>query len=87
MKIIIVGCGRIGSGLALSLEKAGHTLSVVDSNPSAFSKLGSAFKGKTVEGVGFDRDVLLKAGIDRADALAAFTSGDEATAVIAELAR
>jgi trk system potassium uptake protein TrkA len=87
MKIIIVGCGRIGSGLAQSLDKAGHEVYVIDSDPAAFSKLNPAFKGKAIEGIGFDRDVLLKARIDRADAVAAVTSSDEANAVIAQLAR
>jgi trk system potassium uptake protein TrkA len=87
MKIIIVGCGRIGSGLAQALDKAGHEVYVIDSNPAAFGNLNPAFKGKTVEGIGFDRDVLLKARIDRADAVAAVTSSDESNAVIAQLAR
>ena len=87
MRIIIVGCGRIGSGLAQALDKAGHEVYVIDSNPAAFSKLNPAFTGKTIAGVGFDREVLLKARIDRADALAAVTSSDESNAVIAQLAR
>ncbi|MGL5512087.1 MAG: NAD-binding protein, partial [Sporomusa sp.] len=58
MKIIIVGCGRNGAGLALALSKAGHAITVIDFNKSAFSKLGQDFKGKTIEGVGFDRDIL-----------------------------
>lgn len=87
MRMIIVGCGRNGSGLAQALSKMGHTVTVIDSNASAFQALGPAFRGKTVEGVGFDRDVLLKAEIDRTDALAAFTSSDESNAVIARIAR
>ena len=87
MKIIIVGCGRNGSGLARALSKAGHTVTVIDSDGSTFSQLGQDFKGKTIEGVGFDKDVLLKAKIDRTDALAAFTSRDESNAVIARIAR
>ena len=87
MKIIIVGCGRIGSGLAQALDKAGHEVYVIDSNPAAFGKLNPAFTGKKIEGIGFDRDVLLKARIDRADAVAAVTSSDESNAVIAQLAR
>lgn len=87
MKIIIVGCGRNGSGLAEALSRQGHNVTVVDSNPAAFEALGPSFRGETVEGIGFDRDVLLKAKIDRADALAAFTSSDESNAVIARMAR
>lgn len=87
MRIIIVGCGRNGSGLAQALSKMGHTVTVVDSNPSAFAALGPAFAGETVEGIGFDRDVLGKAKIDRADAVAAFTASDESNAVIARIAK
>ena len=64
-----------------------HEIYVIDSNPAAFANLNPAFKGKTIEGIGFDRDVLLKARIDRADAVAAVTSSDESNAVIAQLAR
>ncbi len=87
MKIIIVGCGRNGSGLAQELSKAGHSITVIDSDAAAFAQLGKNFQGKTVEGIGFDRDVLLKAEIDRTDALAVFTSSDESNAVIARIAR
>lgn len=87
MKIIIVGCGRNGSGLAQALSRAGHAVTVIDSDGGALSKLGPDFKGKTIEGIGFDQEVLMKAGIDRTDALAAFTSSDESNAVIARIAR
>lgn len=87
MKIIVVGCGRNGSGLAEALSKGGHAVTVIDSNPAAFSQLGNGFHGKTVQGVGFDRDVLMKAEIDRSDAVAAFTASDESNAVIARMAR
>ena len=87
MKIIVVGCGRIGSGLAEFLSQKGHTVTVVDSDAAAFKRLDPGFKGKTVEGIGFDRDILLKAKIDKADALAAVTASDESNAVIAQLAR
>lgn len=87
MRIIVVGCGRMGSGLALALSKAGHMVTVIDSSASAFERLDPAFKGKTVEGVGFDREVLQRAQIERTDALAAFTTSDESNAVIARMAR
>ena len=87
MKIIVVGCGRNGSGLAAALSKGGHSVTVIDSDAAAFGQLGKDFKGKTVQGVGFDRDILQKAEIDRADALAAFTASDESNAVIARIAR
>jgi trk system potassium uptake protein TrkA len=87
MRIIVVGCGRIGSGLALTLCRSGHAITVIDSDGAAFERLGPAFKGEKLEGVGFDKDVLTRAGIERADALAAFTASDEANAVIARMAR
>lgn len=86
MKIIIVGCGRIGSGLALKMNQNGHEITVVDHEPLTFKHLGKAFKGKTITGVGFDRDVLIEAGIQRSDALAAVTSNDEANALTARIA-
>jgi trk system potassium uptake protein TrkA len=85
--MIIVGCGRNGSGPAQTLSKMGHTVTVIDSDASAFRALGASFKGETIEGIGFDRDILLKAKIDRTDALAAFTTSDESNAVIARIAR
>jgi trk system potassium uptake protein TrkA len=85
--MIIIGCGRMGAGLAQALAQRGHTVTVVDNDPTAFEVLGPAFNGKTVAGVGFDRDVLLQAGIERADGLAAVTASDEANVVAARLAR
>ena len=86
MRVIIIGCGRMGSGLAQALSLQGHAVTVVDRNPLAFDLLGPAFKGRTVEGVGFDRDVLIRAGIERADGLAAVTESDEANVVAARMA-
>jgi trk system potassium uptake protein TrkA len=87
MRIIIIGCGRVGSGLARTLSLRGHAVTVVDRDPSALAQFGASFKGETISGVGFDRDVLLRAGIDRTDGLAAVTGSDEANVVIARLAR
>jgi len=87
MKIIVVGCGRIGCDLSLNLIHAGHQVTVVDSDPEAFEKLGPRFPGNTVVGIGFDRDVLLRAGIERAEGLAAVTSSDNANIVTARIAR
>ena len=86
MKFIIVGCGRMGSGLARALIQRGHGVTAVDNDPAALARLGKAFAGATVVGIGFDRDVLLQAGIERADGLAAVSSSDEANVVIARLA-
>lgn len=86
MKIIIIGCGRVGAGLARTLSLRDHKVKVVDKDPAAFERLGLAFKGETIVGVGFDRDVLLQAGIERADGLAAVTASDEANVVAARMA-
>jgi len=86
MKIIVVGCGRMGSGLAETLNRKGHSVTVIDLDPTAFERLPSSFSGDKITGVGFDRDVLIKAGIERADGLAAVTTSDEANAVIARIA-
>ncbi len=86
MKTIIIGCGRIGSGLALKLNQSAHDITVIDQDPLTFKHLGAGFKGKTIAGVGFDREVLLTAGIERADSLAAVTSNDEANALTARIA-
>ncbi len=87
MRIIIIGCGRTGSGLAATLSRRGHAVTVVDRDPDAFQRLGRSFAGQTIAGVGFDRDVLLQAGIERADGLAAVTASDEANVVIVRVAR
>src|SRR5512136_2826080 len=86
MKIIIIGCGRVGAQLAHSLSLKGCSVSVVDKDPRAFDRLGKSFQGQTILGVGFDRDVLIKAGIERADGLAAVMASDEANAVAARIA-
>jgi trk system potassium uptake protein TrkA len=69
------------------LAEEAHSVTVVDLNPLAFERLGASFPGKTVEGMGFNRDILVRAGIDRADGLAAVTSSDETNVVVAQLAR
>jgi len=87
MKIIIIGCGRVGAGLAKLLSDQKHDVTIVDSDPASFERLGKAFKGRKVIGIGFDRQALIDAGIERADALAAVTASDEANAVAARMAR
>ena len=87
MKLIIIGCGRVGVGLARTLSQRGHTVTVVDKDPVAVTGIGPAFTGQTMIGSGFDRNVLLQAGIERVDGLAAVTRSDEANAVIARVAR
>jgi trk system potassium uptake protein TrkA len=85
--IVIVGCGRVGSGLARALEAEGHTVSVIDRNRRAFRRLPADFKGLIVEGSGFDRDALNEARIADADAFAAVTSGDNSNILAARIAR
>lgn len=86
MYIIIVGCGRVGSQLAEGLSAQGHDLVVIDRQPAAFERLGSGFNGITVEGVGFDQEVLKRAGIERADAFIAVTDLDNTNMMAAEVA-
>jgi trk system potassium uptake protein len=85
--VIVVGCGRVGSELAISLEKAGHTVAVIDKDRDAFRNLPEWFTGKVVLGFGFDREHLELAGIEDAGALAAVTSGDNSNVVTARIAR
>lgn len=87
MKMILIGCGRVGAGLAHSLGQRGHAVTVIDKAPAAFERLGRGFRGQTITGVSFDREVLLQAGIARADALAAVTGSDATNVVTARLAR
>ena len=87
MHVVVVGCGRVGSGLARAVEAAGHTAAVIDRQERAFRRLGEDFGGTVVHGVGFDRDRLTEAGIDRADALAAVTNGDNSNILVARIAR
>ena len=77
-----MGCGRVGSSLATELEAAGHTVAVIDQAREAFRRLGPNFKGRTVTGVGFDREVLLEAGIQDADAFAAVSNGDNSNILV-----
>lgn len=87
MHVVVVGCGRVGSELAEMLEGGGHTVAVVDKRPTAFRRLPTGFGGTRIEGFGFDRDTLGEAGIERADALAAVTSGDNSNIMTARVAR
>lgn len=87
MHVVIVGCGRVGSGLARILEDRGHSLAVVDKDPKAFRRLHDGFRGRRVVGVGFDRDRLEAAGIREAGAVAAVTNGDNSNILTARVAR
>lgn len=87
MHVVVVGCGRVGAGLAEILEDGGHTVAVVDKAQKAFRRLPEGFSGRTILGVGFDRDLLREAGIEEAGALAAVTSGDNSNIMVARTAR
>lgn len=87
MHIVIMGCGRVGSTLARSLEKRGHSVAIIDFNTDAFRRLGPDFSGKTIKGVGFDREVLNEAGITEAEAFAAVSSGDNSNILAARVVR
>lgn len=87
MHIVIMGCGRVGSALARALEKQGHSVAVVDQDPTAFRRLGAGFNGRRVTGVGFDQDTLREAGIEEAGAFAAVSSGDNSNIIAARVAR
>ncbi len=87
MRMIVVGCGRVGVLLTTLLESEQHQVTVIDKDASAFRRLPSTFHGRTIAGVGFDRDVLREAGIERVDALAAVTSGDNSNFITATVAR
>jgi trk system potassium uptake protein TrkA len=82
-----MGCGRVGSSLATELEALGHTISIIDQSREAFRRLGPDFKGRTISGIGFDRDTLLEAGIETADAFAAVSNGDNSNILAARVAR
>lgn len=82
-----MGCGRVGSRLAHDVELLGHSVSVIDQDPTAFRRLGRDFGGVTVTGVGFDRDTLMTARIDEAYAFAAVSSGDNSNILAARVAR
>jgi trk system potassium uptake protein TrkA len=85
--VVIMGCGRVGSTLARSLEDRNHTVSIIDNDPEAFRRLGPGFNGDKITGYGFDQAVMEKSGIRRADAFAAVSSGDNSNIIAARVAR
>jgi len=87
MKVIIMGCGRVGEQVARILSDEGHAVTVVDYDANALARLGPQFTGQKVKGIGFDRRVLIAAGIEQADAFAAASSSDNVNIVAARLAR
>jgi trk system potassium uptake protein TrkA len=87
MYVVIVGCGRVGSELARLLSSEGHNVVIVDKNPKSFERLGGVFNGLSIEGNGYEIEVLKKAGIEKADAFCAVTNGDNTNLVAAQAAK
>ena len=87
MKIVILGCGRVGARLAQLMEEDGHTVTIIDAEPASFDRLPRNFKGQTVLGTGIDVDVLKSAGIEDADAFAAVTNFDNTNIMACEVAK
>lgn len=87
MYVVVMGCGRVGSALAAGLNRIGHEVAIIDRDPESFRRLDPEFTGRRVVGMGFDRDVLVKAGIERAEAFAAVSSGDNSNIISARVAR
>ncbi|GCE11397.1 potassium channel family protein [Tengunoibacter tsumagoiensis] len=87
MKVIIIGCGRVGATLATQLDRAGHTVSVVDNNSDAFQRLDPKFRGDKIIGSGVDEEILRRAGAEGADAFAAVTNGDNRNIMASQIAK
>jgi len=87
VNIVILGCGRVGATLATQLEQAGHKIAVIDSRSDAFQRLGPKFKGEKIIGNGVDEEVLRRAGLEKADAFAAVTNGDNRNIMASQIAR
>jgi trk system potassium uptake protein len=87
VKVVIMGCGRVGSTLATLMDQAGHRVTVIDSNSDAFQRLRSDFKGEKIAGNGVDEEVLRRAGIETADAFAAVTNGDNRNIMASQIAK
>jgi trk system potassium uptake protein len=85
--VVIMGCGRVGSSLSAGLERLGHEVAVIDREPQAFRRLSADFAGRQVVGQGFHREVLIEAGVEKADAFAAVSSGDNSNIISARVAR
>ena len=87
MRVVILGCGRVGSELAKMLVRDGHQVAVIDLKPEAFRRLGSAFSGEIIVGTGIDPDTLIRAGIQQCDVFAACTEGDNRNIMSALVAK
>ncbi|MFA7295927.1 MAG: TrkA family potassium uptake protein [Dehalococcoidia bacterium] len=87
MRVVVMGCGRVGSTIAARLEREGNAVTVVDTDPYSFRRLPSDFKGETMVGSGYDDHVLIAAGIREADAFLALTQGDNRNLLAAQMAK
>ena len=87
MKVLILGCGRVGSTLASMLDRSGHSVSVLDQISDAFQRLSPDFGGETYVGNGVDEDILIRAGIKDADAFVAVTNGDNRNIMASQIAK
>jgi trk system potassium uptake protein len=87
MRIVILGCSRVGATLAIQMEHAGHTVSVIDSSSDAFQRLGAKFRGDKILGNGVDEETLRRAGLENADAFAAVTNGDNRNIMASQIAK
>ncbi len=88
MNVIIMGCGRVGSQLAMALDKEGNDVTILDLNAHQFSRfLPDAFGGRKITGNGIDQDVLVRAGIEEADAFVALTAGDNRNVMASQIAK
>lgn len=87
MNVVIMGCGRVGASLSAGMERLGHDVAVIDKDPQAFRRLSPEFHGRQVVGQGFHREVLIEAGVQKAQAFAAVSSGDNSNIISARVAR
>ena len=87
MKVVILGCGRVGSTLATMLDRSGHTVAIIDQSSDSFQRLSPEFGGETIVGNGVDEDVMLRAGIKGADAFVAATNGDNRNIMASQIAK
>jgi len=87
VNIVILGCGRVGAALATKLDKAGHTVSIIDTSSDSFQRLAPEFRGDKVVGNGIDEEILKRAGITKADAFAAVTNGDNRNIMASQIAK
>lgn len=87
MKVVILGCGRVGARLATQMDKAGHEVAIIDSSSDAFQRLDPEFRGQKVQGNGIEQHILKRAGIETADAFAAVTNGDNRNIMASQIAK